>query len=91
MSEQPSLSPLLVPPKSVENPTWKTAYEKTSWALDAEKLLTLVHATEAALFLRWQEIDDLPAYCYERAAMETATRDLLAIKIRKLGWPDPCL
>jgi len=91
MSEQPSLSPLLVPPKFAENPTWKTAYEKTRWELDAEKLLTLVHATEAALFLRWQEIDDLPAYRYERAAMETAAKDLLTIKIRKLGWPDPCL
>ena len=91
MSEQPSLSPLLVPPKSVENPTWKTAYEKTRWELDVEKLLTLVHAAEAALFLRSQEIDDLPAYRYERAAMETAAKDLLAIKIRRLGWPDPCL
>jgi hypothetical protein len=58
--------------------------------LDKEKLLTLIHATEGALFDRCQELGNDPAHTQERAAMETAAEDLLAIKIRKLGWPNPC-
>jgi hypothetical protein len=92
MSEnQQSLPPPFVPRPSVENPSWKGAYEKTRWELDTEKLLTLVHATEAGLFLRWQELEDVSAHGEECAAMEAAAKDLLAIKIHKLGWPDPCL
>jgi hypothetical protein len=91
MSDSPqSLPPPFVPPQSAANPSWKAAYEKTRWELDTEKLLALIHATEAALFLRWQELEDVSAHREEHAAMEAAAKDLLAIKIHKLGWPDPC-
>ena len=91
MSEnQPSLQPSSIPLNSTEIPSWKTAYEKTMWELDKERLLALIHAAEGELFERWQELGDSPAHGRERAAMKTAADDLLAIKIHKLGWPDPC-
>jgi hypothetical protein len=91
MSEnQPSLQPSAVAPHSAEIPSWKTAYERTVWELDKEKLLALIHATEGALFERWQELGDDPACTRERIAMKIAADDLLAIKIHRLGWPDPC-
>jgi hypothetical protein len=91
MSEhQPALHPTLSTAKSDEAVPWKTAYEKTVWELDKEKLLALIHATEGALFERWQELGDDPANTRERVAMEAAAEDLLAIKIHRLGWPDPC-
>jgi hypothetical protein len=85
---QPSLQVSSVP--SVEIPSWKTAYEKTLWESDAEKLLTLIHAAESALFDRWLDLGDGPAHARERSAMKIAAEDLLAIKIHRLGWPDPC-
>jgi hypothetical protein len=91
MSEnQPSLQPSSVPPNSAEVPSWKTAYEKTMWELDKEKLLALIHAAEGELFERWQQLGDSPAHARERAAMKKAAEDLLAIKIHRLGWPDRC-
>jgi hypothetical protein len=40
--------------------SWKVTYEKVAWESDAEKLLILIHATEDALFLRWQELGNGP-------------------------------
>jgi hypothetical protein len=87
---QPSPQASYVPPDSAEIPSWNTAYEKTMWESDAEKLLALIHAAEGELFERWQELGDDPAHTRERAAMKIAADDLLAIKIHRLGWPDPC-
>jgi hypothetical protein len=87
---QPSLQPPSIPPNSTEIPSWKTAYEKTMWELDKEKLLALIHAAEGELFERWQELGDTPDHIKERAAMKIGADDLLAIKIHRLGWPDPC-
>jgi hypothetical protein len=72
-------------------PSWKAVYEKTRRESDTEKLLTLIHATEAALYLRWQEVGESPADAEELAAMKAAAEELLAIKIQRLGWPNPCL
>jgi hypothetical protein len=72
------------------DPSWKTAYEKTVWESDTEELLTSIHATEAALFERWLEISGADGHNEERGAMKAAADDLLEIKIRKLGWPNPC-
>jgi hypothetical protein len=91
MSEhESSLQPFSVPPNSAETPSWKTAYEKTLWEVDGENLLTLIHAAESELFERWKTLGESPADIRERAAMKIAAEDLLAIKIHKLGWPDPC-
>jgi hypothetical protein len=85
---QPSLQVSSEP--SAEIPSWKTAYERTLWGSDNEDLLALVHAAEGELFKRWQQLGDGPAHTRERAAMKLAADDLLATKIHKLGWPDPC-
>ena len=91
MSEhESSLQPFSVPP-SVETPSWKTAYEKTVSEVNIDRLLTLIHAAEDELFERWKALGDSPADIRERAAMKIAAEDLLAIKIHRLGWPDPCL
>jgi hypothetical protein len=91
MSEhQRSLQSPFVPGKSDQIPLWKSAYERAVRESDAKKLLTEIHATEEALFHRWQEIGDDVAHAKERIEMEAASEDLLAIKIHRLGWPDPC-
>jgi hypothetical protein len=68
-------------------PSWNHCLEKVMRESDPQRLLPLVHAVEAALFLRWQEMTDESAQSYERAAMQAACDDLWAIKIHKLGWP----
>jgi hypothetical protein len=86
-----SIQSVFVPAKSpAKISSWKTIYENTIWELDAKKLLALIHATEAALYLRWQELSNGPENTGERAAMKAAAKELLAIKLHKLGWPDPC-
>jgi hypothetical protein len=73
--------------RSVGTPSWTAEYEKTIWESDTEKLLPCIDATEAALFLRWQELGNDSVAKEERAAMNAAAADLLAIKLHKLGWP----
>jgi hypothetical protein len=51
------------------------------------KLLECIHVTEAALFLRWQELANDSTAKEERAGMDAAAADLLAVKLHKLGWP----
>jgi hypothetical protein len=86
---QQSLPPVSLPYNAARS-SWKSAYERAVWESDTKKLLTEIHATEEALFLRWQEMADGASYTKERAEMEAAAADLLAIKIHRLGWPDPC-
>jgi len=90
MSENQSFQPTAAPSKAVEYTPWKTAYDRAVWELNTEMLLTAIHATEAALFDRWQELGNEPGHEAERDEMKAASADLLAIKIHKLGWPDPC-
>jgi hypothetical protein len=71
----------------VRTSSWKAEYEKTIWETDKDQLLPCIHATEAALFHRWQELGNDSAAKEERAAMDAAAADLLAIKLHKLGWP----
>jgi hypothetical protein len=85
-----SLDPVLISAKSAGPQLWRSAYEAACWELDEEKLLPLIHATEAALFIRWQELEDIPAHYEERDQMASAAKDLLAIKIQRLDWPNPC-
>jgi hypothetical protein len=91
MSErEQSLQPVFIRGKSIQIPAWKEVYERTIWESGTEQLLTLIHITKAALYHRWQELRDGPEDEKERAEMEAAAKELLAIKIHKLGWPDPC-
>jgi len=85
-----SLQPAAGPSKAGQPSLWRACYDKTVWESDKVKLLTEIHAAEAALFDRWQELGSEPGHEAERDEMKAASVDLLAIKIHKLGWPDPC-
>jgi hypothetical protein len=86
-SAGPSIQSASSPASSVGAVSWKAEYEKTIWESDTEKLLPGIHATEAALFLRGQELGHDSLATEERAAMSAAAADLLAIKVHRLGWP----
>jgi hypothetical protein len=62
--------------------------QKLMRATNPESLLPLVHAAEAALFLRCQEMGNSPDTIEEREAIRAATNDLLDVKINRLKWPD---
>jgi hypothetical protein len=66
--------------------TWRDAYKKVWHESHNGNLTAVVHAAEAAIFLRSLELnrqgDDA-----EREDMKAASADLLAIKVHKLGWP----
>jgi hypothetical protein len=69
--------------------TWRELYRTALNEQDHRKLAEAVIAAESAIFARFQELAGI-AYCSkERAELNTATKDLLAIKVKKLGWPDP--
>ena len=86
MSEsQQSLSSIAVASRSA--PSWKRSLEKAMRESDSGKLLSLVYDTEAALFVRWQQISNDETHQAEREAMNEAASDLWSIKVYKLGWP----
>lgn len=66
---------------------WKDRYSAAVKECDPAKVHEAVMAAEEALFIRGQEIDGSVEHHAERAEMEAASADLLAIKIHKLGWP----
>jgi hypothetical protein len=82
------LSP--VSTESTPIPSWKQSLQNAMQESDAEKLLQLVHATELAIYYRWQELgaEGQPG---ERQAISDAVNDLWEIKINKLGWPGQVL
>lgn len=66
---------------------WKERYSAAVKESDPAKVHEAVMAAEEALFVRGQEISCSANHQAERAEMEAASADLLAIKIHKLGWP----
>jgi hypothetical protein len=68
---------------------WRESYWKAIQESDQKKLTELVHETEAGMFKRLQEIASSSDHHEERAEIQCASADLLAIKIHKLGWPAP--
>jgi hypothetical protein len=66
--------------------SWQRFIQKALRENDPDKLVQYVHASEIAMFFRWQELEERmePG---EIASMRAATDNLLAIKIHKLGWP----
>ena len=67
--------------------SWKVRFESTLTETDETKLTELVHATEAAMFCRWQELAGSSDHHEERSEMDVASATLLSIKTHKLGWP----
>jgi hypothetical protein len=71
-------------------PLWEQYFEQAMGELDSNKILPLIHETEKALLVRGLEMGSDDVHNDEREAMGSACNDLAAMKIRKLGWPDPC-
>jgi hypothetical protein len=67
---------------------WRDAYKKVLNESHNGHLTAALHAAEAAIFLRSQELDGQGDDA-EREEMSAASADLLAIKVHKLGWPNP--
>ena len=68
--------------------SWQRFLQKALRENDPDKLLQYVHASEIAIFYRWQELGESidPG---EMASMRAAADNLLAIKTHKLDWPQP--
>ena len=67
--------------------SWRETYQKTQRENDQTRLSDLVAATEAAMFIRLQELSNSAGHHNERRELEAATRSLLRVKTDKLGWP----
>jgi hypothetical protein len=70
---------------------WRESYWKAIQESDQKKLTEHVQEAEAGMFKRLQELASSSDHHNERAEIEGASADLLAIKIYKLGWPDPAV
>ena len=75
--------------KPSRDPSWREYFEKALQESDPIKLLALIHATEKALLYRGLEMGANEIYDEERQAMGFACDALAALRISKLGWPDP--
>jgi hypothetical protein len=78
-------------PSNLRYPAWQREYEASLCEPDAAKLLERVHAAEAAIFNRLQELartpdhlDDRP----ERRAIADALNALQSLKRNRLNFPD---
>ena len=72
---------------AAQTSTWQELYERALTETDDDKLIELIHATEGAMFRRWQETANSTDHQEERSAMDVASAALLSIKTHKLGWP----
>jgi hypothetical protein len=84
-----SLQPIAISYSPARRPSGRSSIGKTPRGSHEETLFQLVSFVEDILFLRWQSLDSDRGHNAERLAMEAIANNLLAIKIHKLGWPDP--
>jgi hypothetical protein len=66
---------------------WRDSYRRALNEQDHSQLANVVIEAETAIFMRFQELAGTPDHHAERVDMQIAARDLLAIKIQKLGYP----
>ena len=62
---------------------WKTLFQRCLSETNPDALTGLLYQTEEAMFLRSQELTR------EEEELRQAARQLLELKTKKLGWPDP--
>jgi hypothetical protein len=67
--------------------SWKQPFLQALEESDRQKLGELVSASEHAIFLRQQELNNSSDQHEERSEMNVAELALLTIKTHKLGWP----
>jgi len=78
-------------PSNLRYPAWQREYEAALHEPDPKKLLERVHAVEAAIFYRLQELaqtSENPDYKAEELAITEALRTLRVLKRDKLQFPD---
>jgi hypothetical protein len=68
---------------------WLDLYKSCLTETNRDKLEKLVFETEDAIVLRSQELSTEPYLSEEVRALKEAAQQLLELKIKKLGWPDP--
>jgi hypothetical protein len=66
---------------------WQDAHQKAVKETDTRKLPDLLLEAENQLFLRTQQLAGSSDHHEERSQMHVAANDLLAIRVKKLGWP----
>jgi hypothetical protein len=81
-----SICYVVVVPES-HSPSWKVPFFEALLETDKARLTALVHATEGAMLLRWQELTGSDDHHAERTELKQACEGLLSIQINKLGWP----
>ena len=67
---------------------WQTLYRETLAESDLHELLPLVMATVGAIFLRSQELKQVPDGQEERQAINDALRTLRTLQVDKLNFPE---
>jgi len=65
---------------------WKLSWGRAMCERNAAQFALLVTKAETAMFRRYQEIADSPAYSEERIQMASALDDLAAVKAKRLNW-----
>jgi hypothetical protein len=84
-----SLQSIATSSRPARRPSGRSSIAETPRGSHEDKLLQAVSLVEEILLVRWQSLDEDPAHKDERLAMEAIADELLAIKIHKLGWPNP--
>jgi hypothetical protein len=67
--------------------SWQDYYREVIGETDEEMLAGLVLATEHAIAVRLQQLENSADRYNERMELKRAAVDLLVIKTYKLGWP----
>jgi len=78
-------------PSNFRFPIWQREYEASVHETDPNRLLTRVHAAEAAIYNRLQDLahhSDSPDHKAEQQAIADAQGTLRVLKRDKLGFPD---
>ena len=66
---------------------WRVAFKELQNESDRGKLQEKVTAVESAIFYRWQELEKFPPDETEMEEIRIASKELLRIKVEKLGFP----
>lgn len=66
---------------------WQSLFRDVLSETDKEKLAKKVADLEAAIFFRFQELENRSDAGEERAKLSDATQALFRIKVEKLGFP----
>jgi hypothetical protein len=66
---------------------WREPFEKAVKETDLQRLGELVIQAEAAIYKRFEKLQNSADCDEERRAIKVASDQLLALKVNRLGWP----